>query len=57
MAKGINISMRYVEDGHGAIIDGFRVKTILGAAHQLFFQLWEVERHSKTWGAAGTKTL
>jgi hypothetical protein len=57
MAKGINISMRFVEDSHGAVIDGFRVKTILGAAHQLFFQLREVERHPKTWGTAGTETL
>jgi hypothetical protein len=57
MVRGINISMRYVEDEHGVPIDGFRVKTILGAAHQLFFQLWEVKRHPKTWGAAGTETL
>ena len=48
MAKGINISMRYVEDRHGAVIDGFRVKTILGAAHQLFFQLRKIGRHPKT---------
>lgn len=57
MAKGINISMQYVEDKHGVLIDGFRVKMILGAAHQLFFQLREVKRHPKTWGAAGTQTL
>jgi hypothetical protein len=57
MAKGINISMRYVEDEHGAVISGFRVKTILGAAHQLFFQLREVGRHPKTWGSTGTETL
>ena len=57
MARGINISMRYVEDEGGVVIDGFRIKTILGAAHQLFFQLREVKRHPKTWGAAGTETL
>jgi hypothetical protein len=57
MVRGINISMRYVEDEHGTVIDGFHVKTILGAAHRLFFQLREVKRHPKTWGAAGTETL
>ena len=57
MVKGINISMRYIEDEHGTIINGFRVKTILGVAHCLFFQLREVGRHPKTWGASGTETL
>jgi hypothetical protein len=50
MAKGINISMQYVEDKHGVLIDGFRVKMILGAAHQLFFQLREVRRHPQDMG-------
>src|ERR1700728_2315928 len=54
---GINISMQYVEDKNGVVIDGFRVKMILGASQQLFFQLQGVKRHPKTWGAAGTETL
>jgi len=37
LAKGINISMQYVEDENGVAIDGFRVKMILSASHQLFF--------------------
>ena len=57
MAMGINISMQYVEDKNSMVIDGFCVKIILGASHQLFFQLREVKRHPKTWGAAGTETL
>jgi hypothetical protein len=57
MAKGINISMQYVEDQHGTVVDGFRVKAILGASHQLFFQLRALDKHPKTWGAAGTETL
>jgi hypothetical protein len=57
LAMGINISMQYVEDKNGMVVDGFRVKMILGASHQLFFQLREVKRHPKTWGAAGMETL
>jgi hypothetical protein len=57
LARGINISMQYVEDENGLVIDGFCVKMILSASHQLFFQLREVKRHPKTWGAAGTETL
>jgi hypothetical protein len=37
MSKGINISMCFVEDKHGVVIDGFHVKAILGGAHQMFF--------------------
>jgi hypothetical protein len=57
MSKGINISMRFVEDKHGVIIDGFHVKAILGGAHQMFFQLRDLKKHPKTWGAAGTEVL
>ena len=57
MAKGINISMRYVEDQHGTVVNGFHIKAILGASHQLFFQLRALNKHPKTWGAAGTETL
>ena len=57
MAKGINISMQYVEDKDGMVVNGFRVKAILGASHQLFFQLRALDKHPKTWGAAGTETL
>jgi hypothetical protein len=49
--------MQFVEDKNGMVINGLHVKTILGASHQLFFQLWEVGRHSKTRGTAGTETL
>jgi hypothetical protein len=57
MAKGINISMRFVEDSNGVVIDGFRVKMILAGALQMFFQLCELKKHPKTWGAAGTDIL
>jgi hypothetical protein len=57
MSKGINISMRFVEDKHGVVIDGFHVKVILGGTHQMFFQLRDLKKHPKTWGAAGTKIL
>jgi len=57
MAKGINISMQSVEDKDGMVVDGFCVKAILGASHQLFFQLRALNKHPKTWGADGTETL
>jgi len=57
MSKGINISMHFVEDKHGVVIDGFHVKAILGGAHQMFFQLHDLKKHPKTWGAAGTNIL
>jgi hypothetical protein len=57
MSEGINISMRFVEDANGAVIDGFRVKTILGGAHQMFFQRRDLKKHPKTWGTAGTEIL
>lgn len=53
MADGMNISMRYVENEDGNIINGFRVKTILKFAHSVFFQLRDHNKHPKTWGAAG----
>ena len=39
LARGINISMQYVEDENGLVIDGFRVKMILSASHQLFLHV------------------
>jgi hypothetical protein len=51
-AQGINAAMRYIENEHGEVVDGYRATAIRENAHKIWFLLLENNLAPRTWGVA-----
>lgn len=49
-AQGENVSLRFVEDENGNVIDGFRATAMRRFAHELWASLNGIGKAPKTWG-------
>jgi hypothetical protein len=50
--SGLNVSLRYVEDVHGAVVDGFRASEMRKFARSIWNQLQGAGKAPRSWGKA-----
>jgi hypothetical protein len=50
--SGLNVSLRYVEDEHGVVIDGFRASDMRKFARSIWNQLHGAGKAPRSWGKA-----
>jgi len=50
--SGLNVSLRYVEDAHGVVVDGFRASEMRKFARSIWNQLLGAAKAPRSWGKA-----